>query len=284
MVLGEVEDLEKLIKSRWIDQVVVTAHHLQPETVAKLMAICERADIQFTMVPSFLEILTAQSQIYDVAGIPVVTMEERVFQRRNRILKRAMDLFLLSALFLVTSPFLVPLIVIVIISIKVESPGPVLFRQQRVGKGGRPIMLFKFRSMCEDAETLKERLMHLNEVKGALFKIKEDPRMTRVGKFIRRYSIDELPQLINVLKGQMSLVGPRPPVPEEAEKYEEWQTKRFDLLPGMVGLPQVSGRSDLTFDEVIRLDLYYIENWSLLLDLKILLKAIPVVFFGRGAY
>jgi len=284
MVLGEVEDLDRLVKSRWIDQVVVTARHLQPEIVAKLMAICERADIQFTMVPSFLEILTAQSQIYDVAGIPVVTMGERVFQRRNRIFKRAMDLFLLLTLFLITSPLLVPLVLIVIIAIKVESPGSVFFRQQRVGKGGRPILLFKFRSMCEDAEIRKEDLMHLNEVEGALFKIKKDPRITRVGKLIRRYSIDELPQLINVLKGQMSLVGPRPPVPEEVEKYEDWQTQRFDLLPGMVGLPQVSGRSDLTFDEVIRLDLYYIENWSLLLDFKILLKAIPVVLFGRGAY
>ena len=284
MILGEVEDLEKLIKSRWIDQIVVTANHLQPETVAKLMVICERADIQFTMVPSFLEILTFQSQIYDVAGIPVVTMEERVFQRRNRTLKRALDLFLSSVLFLFTSPFLVPLIAIVMIAIKLESPGPVFFRQQRVGKGGRPIWLFKFRSMCDDAEFRKEELMHLNEAEGALFKMREDPRVTRVGRIIRRYSIDELPQLINVFKGEMSLVGPRPPVPQEVEQYEDWQTKRFDLLPGMVGLPQVSGRSDLTFEEVIRLDLYYIENWSLLLDLKILLKAVPVVFLGKGAY
>ena len=284
MILGEVEDLEKLIKSRWIDQVVVTANHLQPETVAQLMVVCERADIQFTMVPSFLEILTAQSQIYDVAGIPVVTMEERIFQRRNRTFKRALDLFLLFFLFLFTSPFLVPLIAIVVISIKLESSGPVFFRQQRVGKGGRPIGLFKFRSMCEDAEMRKDELMHLNEAEGALFKMKQDPRITRVGKIIRRYSIDELPQLINVIRGEMSLVGPRPPVPKEVEQYEDWQTKRFDLLPGMVGLPQVSGRSDLTFDEVIRLDLYYIENWSLLLDLKILLKAVPVVLLGKGAY
>jgi lipopolysaccharide/colanic/teichoic acid biosynthesis glycosyltransferase len=138
--------------------------------------------------------------------------------------------------------------------------------------------------MRADAEQMKVKLMPLNEARGPLFKIRRDPRITRFGRFIRKYSIDELPQLINVLKGEMSLAGPRPAVPEEVVQYEEWQKKRFDVLPGVTGLSQVSGRSDLTFDEIVRLDVYYIENWSLSLDLQILLKTIPAVLSGKGAY
>ena len=144
--------------------------------------------------------------------------------------------------------------------------------------------MLKFRSMCEEAEELRQELADLNDAQGPLFKMRQDPRVTRVGRIIRRYSIDELPQLINVFKGNMALVGPRPPLLSEVELYQDWQTRRFDVQPGIVGLPQVSGRSRLTFDEVIRLDLYYIDNWSLLMDLKILMKSIPAVLHGRGAY
>ena len=263
---------------------MVTTRHLQPEIVANLTRICEKADIRFSMMPNFLGLSTAQSLIHEVAGIPVVTTEIRIFQQWNRILKRFVDLSLMILLVLVTAPLLVPLIGVVILAIKLESSGPILFRQQRVGKGGRPFVLYKFRSMYEDAEQVKENLMHLNEARGALFKIRKDPRITRTGIILRRFSIDELPQLVNIFKGQMSLVGPRPPVLSEVNQYADLQMKRFDVLPGLVGLPQVSGRSDLSFDEVITLDLFYIENWSLLLDLKILLKAIPVVLMGKGAY
>jgi exopolysaccharide biosynthesis polyprenyl glycosylphosphotransferase len=284
LVLGEMADFEKVIQERWVDQLVLAGRHLQQKTVGQLKSICEKADISFTMIPDFLEIVTSKSQIYDIAGIPVVTVGDPGFQRLNRFLKRSLDFFLLFFLFAITAPLLIPLVIVVSFVIKISSPGPVLFRQRRVGKGGRPFYLLKFRSMCQGAESMKGNLKDLNEAQGALFKIRNDPRVTRVGRIIRRYSIDELPQLINVFKGEMSLVGPRPPLPDEVHMYEVWQMKRIGSLPGMVGLPQVSGRSDLTFDEVVRLDLFYIENWSLLLDLKILLKAIPVVFLGRGAY
>lgn len=284
LVLGEIRDLEQVIQSRWIDEVVVTARHQEPERVSGLLSTCERADIQLSMLPSFLGILRTHSQIHEVAGLPIVMVDERIFRQWNRILKRTMDLVLASFLTAAFCPILIPLAVLVSAAIKLGSPGPILFRQQRVGKGGRPFELYKFRSMAQNAEAQKRDLMHLNEAEGALFKMKEDPRVTRVGKIIRRCSIDELPQIINVLKGEMSLVGPRPPILSEVKVYEDWQMKRFDTLPGMVGLPQVSGRSDLTFDEVIRLDVYYIENWSLLMDVSILLRTIPVVVLGKGAY
>jgi lipopolysaccharide/colanic/teichoic acid biosynthesis glycosyltransferase len=168
--------------------------------------------------------------------------------------------------------------------IKMESPGPVLFAQQRVGKNGQLFTLYKFRSMVEDAEEQKDHLQSLNEADGPLFKIKNDPRLTRLGKGMRRLSLDELPQLYNVLVGDMSLIGPRPPIPTEVEQYQEWHKRRLEVAPGLTGLSQVSGRSELTFDETALLDIYYIENWSPALDTKILLQTIPRVLFGSGAY
>ena len=145
-------------------------------------------------------------------------------------------------------------------------------------------MIYKLRSMRKDAEVLRTELDGLNEVEGALFKIKQDPRITRIGRLIRKFSVDEVPQLINVIKGEMSVVGPRPPLPSEVDRYESWQWKRFEVLPGLTGLAQISGRSDLSFDETLRFDFYYIENWSPMLDIKIILKTIPKVLLARGAY
>lgn len=284
LVLGEIDDFEGVIKRLWVDEVIVTGSCLQPERIARLLTLCERADIQFNMLPGFLEIITTQSRIREVGGIPLVTVEEQILDRWNQSLKRLMDIVLTTGLVVLFTPVLVPLFLLVALAIKLESPGSVLFRQQRVGKGGRPFDMYKFRSMRQDAEALRGGLLHLNEAEGPLFKIRKDPRITRVGSLLRRYSIDELPQIINVIMGHMSLVGPRPPFLAEVEQYTDWQHKRFEVYPGMVGLPQVSGRSDLSFDEVIRLDLYYIENWSILLDIEILIKAVPVVLMGRGAY
>ncbi len=195
-------------------------------------------------------------------------------------LKRALDIFVSLAALV----FLWPVIALAALAVRLDSPGPIFFKQTRVGKWGREFQVYKFRSMYIDAEQRKQALMEQNEADGPVFKMKKDPRITRVGRFIRKTSIDELPQLINVLRGNMSLVGPRPPLPRETEQYEYYQRKRLDTTPGITGLQQVSGRSDLNFDRWVSLDIEYIEKQSFWMDIKILLKTIPAVLTGRGAY
>jgi exopolysaccharide biosynthesis polyprenyl glycosylphosphotransferase len=195
-------------------------------------------------------------------------------------LKRASDLVLGSIALL----GLGPLMLAIAIAIKLDSPGPIFYRQERVGKDGARFKMIKFRSMRQDADRLLEALRAKNEASGPLFKMKRDPRVTRIGGLLRRSSLDELPQLFNVLSGEMSLVGPRPPVPGEVAHYEHWQLGRLRAIPGMTGLWQVSGRSDVPFHDMVRLDLHYIRNWSLWLDLEIMLRTIPAVIGNRGAY
>ncbi|MGE5328036.1 MAG: sugar transferase [Deltaproteobacteria bacterium] len=179
---------------------------------------------------------------------------------------------------------LFPLFILISILIKLDSQGPIFFIQKRCGKNEKLFNMYKFRSMCINAEDKLEQLQHLNETEGVIFKIKDDPRLTKVGKFIRKTSIDELPQLVNVLKGEMSLVGPRPPLPNEVKQYKSWQKLKLSVKPGLTGLWQISGRSELGFDEMIKLDLEYIAKRSLVYDIWIILKTIPVVFQARGAY
>ena len=195
-------------------------------------------------------------------------------------LKRGLDLLLATMALLV----LFPIMAITALAIKLESPGPIIFRQTRVGKWGKTFTCYKFRSMCMDAEARKPALIQQNEVDGPIFKMQTDPRVTRVGRIIRKLSIDELPQLLNVFKGDMSLVGPRPPVPHEVNQYKFDHLRRLDAMPGLTGLQQVSGRSDLPFDRWVELDLQYISQQSLRKDLEILLKTIPAVLLGKGAY
>ncbi|MBI4320703.1 MAG: exopolysaccharide biosynthesis polyprenyl glycosylphosphotransferase [Chloroflexi bacterium] len=179
---------------------------------------------------------------------------------------------------------LMPLLVVVALAIKRDSPGPVIYRQTRVGRGGRLFQIYKFRSMRQDADVLLPKLMQYNEAPAPLFKMRRDPRVTRLGGFLRRTSIDELPQLLNVIEGSMSLVGPRPPLPSEVERYEAWQLRRLEATPGITGLWQVSGRSNLAFSEMVSLDLFYVDNRSLGLDVMVLLRTIPTVLRGRGAH
>jgi lipopolysaccharide/colanic/teichoic acid biosynthesis glycosyltransferase len=173
---------------------------------------------------------------------------------------------------------------VIAVAIRLDSPGPAFYRQMRVGRDGRRFPMLKFRSMRQDAEQLLEALRDSNEASGPLFKMRHDPRITRVGRFLRRLSLDELPQLINVLNGQMSLVGPRPPIPAEVEQYQDWEFARLRAVPGITGLWQVNGRSEVPFHDMVRLDLHYIRNWSLSMDIEILMRTIPAVLTNRGAY
>ena len=195
-------------------------------------------------------------------------------------MKRAMD-FVLVALLLIPASVVMA---IVAVAIKLDSRGPVIYASERIGRDSRPFTMFKFRSMVVGAEAGKDDILHLNEVEGPVFKVRDDPRVTRVGRYIRRLSLDELPQLFNVLIGDMSLVGPRPPLASEVADYQPWQMQRLTVIGGLTGLWQISGRSDLDFDDLCRLDIEYIETWSLLLDVQILLKTIPAAVSARGAY
>ena len=277
---ADAEVLRQALDGKGVDEVMMAAQQATPDYVVRVMNLCQELGIAFSMVPTLFHVLTSRIQVREVAGVPIFALEERIFLRSSRLLKRGIDLIVGAIAFVVSAP----LFIFVSALIRLESRGPVLYVQTRIGKGARPFRCFKFRSMYHDADTRLEGLAEQNEAQGPLFKMRNDPRRTKVGRFIRKFSIDELPQLINVLKGEMSLVGPRPPLPSEVDQYESWQRKRFEVLPGMTGMAQISGRSDLSFDETLRFDFYYIENWSPLYDLKIMLKTIPKVILGRGAY
>jgi exopolysaccharide biosynthesis polyprenyl glycosylphosphotransferase len=215
-----------------------------------------------------------------VSGIPLIGLKEVRIQGANALTKRTVDI-VLSALALL---FFAPLMALLALLIRLESSGPVIFRHERIGKDGRRFTTYKFRSMRQDAEGLREQLVRMTAGDARLFKSRQDPRRTRVGAVMRRWSVDELPQLWNVLVGDMSIVGPRPQIPSEVETYEEWHCKRLAVSPGLTGLWQVSGRSELSFDEMVIYDIHYIQNWSLGLDFRILLRTIPAVLNGRGAF
>jgi len=196
------------------------------------------------------------------------------------LVRRILDLVLATSILTIAGPLIM---LPTAILIRLTSSGPVLFRQKRCGLNGRQFVMYKFRSMVNNAEQLRVEVEGLNEMDGPVFKSSRDPRITTIGKIIRRFSFDELPQVFNVLRGDMSLVGPRPPLPDEVARYERWQRRRLSMKPGMTCLWQISGRNEVSFEDWMKLDLTYIDNWSLLLDLKILLKTVPVVLLGRGA-
>jgi exopolysaccharide biosynthesis polyprenyl glycosylphosphotransferase len=240
----------------------------------------KKYDISIRIIPEMYDIAASAIQFKSSDLYPYVEVVKTPLRGVNLFLKRLVDL-LLSGIGLI---LLIPVFVVVSILIKLDSKGPIFFKQRRIGKNGIQFTMYKFRSMVANAEELKERLKDQNEMDGPVFKIKEDPRITKLGKFIRKYSIDELPQLFNVFRGDMSLIGPRPPLVEEVEQYNDYQWRRLDVRPGLSGLWQISGRNHVSFEEWVSLDIYYIENWSMKLDTKILLQTIPVVLFGKGAY
>jgi exopolysaccharide biosynthesis polyprenyl glycosylphosphotransferase len=245
-----------------------------------IMAQCERQSIRIRIVPDLFQMTLAQMHVEEIAGVPMIGIKEVSISGLNQITKRVIDLVIASLGLILAAP----LMAFIALVIKLDSPGPILFPQERVGKNGQLFTLYKFRSMVENAEQQQDALRGLNEANGPLFKMKADPRTTLVGRWLRRLSLDELPQLYNVLRGEMSLIGPRPPLQTEVAQYQEWHKRRLEVSPGMTGLWQVSGRSELTFDEMALLDIYYVENWSLGLDTKILLQTIPRVIMGNGAY
>ncbi len=279
--LGGVDRLGEVLKNEDVDEVIITLPWQHYRRIMRVMTLAERAGVRARVVPDLFQMRLGRVEVSTLKGIPLIGLRETVFPRHHLVVKRAMDLILSTLALLL----LLPLMALIAVAIKVDSPqGPVLFRQVRVGKNGRRFYLYKFRSMIPEAELIKKDLQNLNEADGPLFKIRNDPRLTRVGRFLRRFSLDELPQFVNVLRGEMSLVGPRPALPEEVAQYAPWHHKRLTVTPGITGLWQISGRSDLSFDEMMLLDIYYVENWSLLLDIRILLLTIPKVILGEGAY
>jgi exopolysaccharide biosynthesis polyprenyl glycosylphosphotransferase len=278
--LGGLDQLEHIVRAERVDEVIITLPSMYHRKIVELVRVCEKNHARARVVPDLLQLSISRVDVDDIGGIPLLSMKDATIPGVGRLVKRALDIFISAAALLLAAPVML----ITILVVRLESPGPVLFKQIRVGERGRPFYIYKFRSMRQGAEEEQEQLQDLNEASGPLFKIKNDPRLTRVGRFLRRASLDELPQFFNVLRGEMSLVGPRPAPPHEVARYQPWHRQRLEVPQGITGLWQVSGRSELTFDEMCLLDVYYIENWSLSLDLMILLRTIPRVILGDGAY
>ncbi|MBI4317967.1 MAG: sugar transferase [Chloroflexi bacterium] len=274
------ERLGTIIREQRVDEVIVALPPGSHAKVSEIVQCCRRNNVRVKVVPEFFDMALSRVDLEQISRIPLVSFKTSALCGWNEVVKRLFEASLVGAAMIA----LAPLFLVVAMAIKLDSPGPAIYRQTRVGRGGKSFQIYKFRSMRPNAEQLLPELMEFNEVAGPLFKLRNDPRVTRVGKLIRRLSIDEFPQLFNVLQGTMCLVGPRPPLPWEVEQYEEWQLRRLEAKPGITGLWQISGRSDLSFSDMVNLDLYYIDNWSLGLDLTILLRTIPTVLSAKGAY
>lgn len=279
--LGNTENMARVLHDEAVDLVVITLPWRYHEKIVSLIQQCQKYRVEVSVVPDLFQLNMRQVLVENVDGIPLLRMNGHVpLKGSNRLLKRALDILLIT----LSLPLIIPLFAIVALAIRLEGEGPIFYKANRVGERGRSFNMIKFRSMIPDADKMREELVRSHELDPRHPKIKDDPRITNVGRFIRRTSIDELPNLFNVLLGHMSLVGPRPPTPDEVTLYEPWHMQRLQVKPGMTGLWQVSGRSDIPFDEMCLLDIYYIENWSMFLDARILMMTIPRVLLRQGAY
>ena len=278
--LGSADRIDRVLDENTIDTVLIASTAFDHDVLARIISSMRGRDVDIQLSSGLLDVTTSRVLIREVSGIPLVTLRRVAFTPWRRFVKRTFDV-VVGTICLVLG---MPLWLAIAAAIKSESPGPVFYRQERVGRGGKRFLMYKFRSMSDGADARLEQLSASNEATGPLFKMRDDPRVTRVGRWMRKYSIDEFPQLINVLRGEMSLVGPRPPLPHETEKYTERHWPRMEVPPGMTGLWQVSGRSTLSFEEMVRLDLFYIENWSVGFDMGLILRTLPAVLFARGAY
>jgi exopolysaccharide biosynthesis polyprenyl glycosylphosphotransferase len=278
--LGRLENLPDVLARERIQEVIIADPDFPQERTVELVDLCHQRGVTVQVAPSTMEILMDRAEFVPGQTVPLFKLRPPVFEGIDYALKRTFDLVVASLGLLFLSPFLLAIALLV----KLSSSGPVIYRSVRPGMAGKPFSCFKFRTMREHAEQIQADLEPLNEQSGALFKIRKDPRLTGIGRVLRRFSLDELPQLVNVIRGEMSLVGPRPLPMRDFERLEEWHKKRYLVLPGITGLWQVSGRSELDFDDLVRLDFLYLERWSIMLDLSILLRTIPAVLSRRGAF
>jgi exopolysaccharide biosynthesis polyprenyl glycosylphosphotransferase len=279
-MLGTLDDLGMVIRSMQVDEVIIALPANLHQQSIRSVRLCEHLGTSFKLVPDLYELSISRIDMEAIEGIPLLGIRQASINSLQRFVTRTVDIVLSILILALGLPFWL----CTALAIRLNSRGEVIYRQTRIGQNGRPFKVYKFRSMYKDAENVLSDLLIYNEAQGPLFKMRDDPRITPVGKFLRRTSFDEIPQLINVIQGEMSLVGPRPPLPHEVAQYEEWQKGRLAMKPGMTGLWQVRGRSDISFDEGVLMDLYYIENWSLRLYFQILLRTIPAVVRSRGAY
>ncbi|MFN2441737.1 MAG: sugar transferase [Thermoanaerobaculia bacterium] len=282
---GGFEDLRRLIEtgipgqSVGIDEIVFAVTRRKLDALRSVFLLCEEVGIRTRVAMNFFPNRVARVELEDLEGIPFMTFTTTPSNETQLAMKRFLDILIATTVLILS----LPVLVVAALAIRMGSPGSVLFRQERLGLNGRIFTLYKFRTMIADAHRMRGEIEHLNEMNGPVFKSSNDPRVTRVGRILRKFSLDEIPQLWNVLRGDMSLVGPRPPLPEEVWAYERWQRRRLSMKPGLTCLWQVSGRNQVDFDRWMEMDLQYIDSWSPSLDFKILLRTIPAVLSGRGA-
>lgn len=278
--LGCAADVVGVVREHRIDTVIIASSAFDHGVISRMIAELRGIDLSIHLSAGLFEVLTSRVLVREIGGVPLITIKGVSLSRGALRTKRVFDLVVAAAVVLIGMPVWLA----VCAAIKLDSPGPVFYRQPRVGQDGVLFEMLKFRSMCVDADEQRAKLAQENEATGPLFKMKNDPRVTRVGKWMRKFSVDEFPQLLNVLRGEMSLVGPRPPLEPETVQYTEYHWRRMEVPPGMTGLWQVSGRSSLTFEEMVRLDLFYLENWSVGFDVSLLARTAPAVLFARGSY
>ena len=278
--LGSVADLPRIFAEETLDELIVAESEFDDKALIELVDVAHRRGVRVRAAPTTAELLTQRADYVPGQGVPLFELRPPAFVGTDWLVKRTFDL-LVSVLVVVVG---LPLWIAIAVAIKLDSRGPVFYRDRRVGLNEREFGMIKFRTMRRDAAELQDRLEEQNEAEGALFKVRDDPRVTRVGRLLRRFSLDEVPQVLNVLAGEMSLVGPRPLPLRDYNLLEPWHRKRYLVLPGMTGLWQIAGRSDLGFDDLVRLDFYYLENWSIWLDISILVRTVPAVLAARGAY
>ena len=284
-VLGGLDELPGILSTERVDRVIVAFSNEPHERQLELIRLLRDSQVYIDIVPRLFDVVGPKARMHSVEGLPLVGLPRGNLSRSSALLKRALDLLAAIAGLIV----LAPVFAAIALLIKLDSRGPVFFRQIRIGNDGRAFRIFKFRTMVCDAEERKCEVAHLNkhactDGDPRMFKVPDDPRVTRVGRFVRRYSLDELPQLLNVLKGEMTLVGPRPLIPEEQVHVREWAQKRLALKPGITGIWQVLGRDDIPFEEMVKLDYVYVTDWALLNDIKLILRTVPVMFRRRAVH